>query len=73
MTSAWLLNSVSLFATTVGALLIFLYLSQAPRLADNRVPAEVKQACQKHRRLLMIFVGLLAAWLVVQYLAVILL
>jgi len=72
MTAAWVLNSVSLFATTVGALLIFLYLSQAPKLAGDGIPAEVKRACEKHRRLLMISVGLLAAWLLVQYLAVIL-
>jgi hypothetical protein len=73
MTAAWILNSVSLFATTVGTLLIFLYLSQAPRMVGDGLPAEVKQACEKHRRLLKISVGLLAAWLLVQYLAVILL
>ncbi len=73
MNTAWLLNSVSLFVTTVGALLIFLYLSQAPRLADSRIPADVRQACEKHRRMLMISVGLLAGWLLIQDLAVILL
>jgi hypothetical protein len=73
MTAAWVLNSVSLFATTVGALLIFLYLTQAPRLAGDGIPADVKQAFEKHRRMLTIAVGLLAAWLLVQYLAVILL
>ena len=72
MSAAWILNSVSLFATTVGALLIFLYLSQAPRLVDG-VPDEVRRACQKHRRLLTISMGLLSAWLMIQYLAVILL
>ena len=73
MTAAWVLNSVSLFATTVGALLIFLYLTQAPRLVGEGIPAEMKLACEKHRRMMMIANGLLAAWLVVQYLAVILL
>lgn len=73
MTSAWVLNSVSLLATTVGALLIFVYLSQAPRVADDAPSAEVKRAYQKHQRLLTISVGLLAAWLLIQYLAVILL
>ncbi|HLX79761.1 MAG TPA: hypothetical protein VKS43_04170 [Burkholderiales bacterium] len=73
MSAAWILNSVSLFATTVGALLIFLYLSKAPSLAGDGMSAEAKRACEKHRRLLMISVGLLAAWLLVQDLAVILL
>jgi hypothetical protein len=73
MSAAWILNSVSLFVTTVGALLIFLHLSQAPRLADSRIPAEIQQACEKHRRSLMISVGLLAGWLLIQDLAVILL
>lgn len=72
MTAAWVLNSVSLFATTVGALLIFLYLTQAPRLVGDGIPAEVKKAFEKHRRMLTIANGLLAAWLLVQYLAVIL-
>jgi hypothetical protein len=73
MTTAWILGTASLFVTTVGALLIFLYLSQAPRLAGDGISAEVKRACEKHRRMLMIATGLLAAWLLVQYLAVILL
>ena len=34
MSSAWVLSTVSLMATTVAALLIFLYLYKAPRLAD---------------------------------------
>jgi hypothetical protein len=71
--TAWVLNSVSLFVTTVGALLIFLYLSQAPRLAGDGIPVEVRKACEKHRRLLMIGTGLLACWLLIQDLAVILL
>jgi hypothetical protein len=73
MTVAWLLNTVSLFATTIGALLIFLYLSQAPRLAGEGIPAEVRRACEKRRRMLTISVGLLAGWLLIQDLAVILL
>ena len=72
MTASWVLNSVSLFATTVGALLIFLYLTQAPRLVGDGIPAELKQTFEKHRRMLTIAVGLLSGWLLVQYLAVIL-
>ena len=73
MTTAWILGTTSLFVTTVGALLIFLYLTQAPKLVGDDIPVQVKQTCEKHRRMLMIATGLLAAWLLVQYLAVILL
>ena len=72
MTTAWILNTVGLLCTTVGALLIFLYLWKAPRFAEDWLSPEGKHAYAKHRRLLIISVGLLAAWLLVQYLAVIL-
>ena len=73
MTVAWILNTVGLFATTVGALLIFLYLWKAPRFAEDWLSPEGKSAYAKHRRLLIVSVGLIAAWLLVQYLSVILL
>jgi hypothetical protein len=73
MTTTWALNTFGLFATTVGALLIFLYLWKSPRFAEEWLTPEGKRAYAKHRRLLIIGVGLLAAWLVVDYLAVILL
>ncbi len=72
MTSAWILGSVSLFATTVGALLIFLYLCNTPASAENWQSPEGKIAYPKYRRMLIVSVGLLAGWLLVQYLAVIL-
>ena len=72
MSVAWVLNSLSLFVTTVGVLLIFLYLTQAPRLVGEGIPAETRLACERHRRMMKIAVGLLAGWLLVQYLAVIL-
>ena len=73
MSTAWILGSVSLFATTVGALLIFLYLCNTPHSAEDWQSAEGKAGYPKHRRMLIVSVGLLAAWLVVQYLAIILL
>ncbi len=73
MMTTWILNAVGLFLTTVGALLIFLYLWKAPKLADEWLSPDGKRAYSKHRRLLIIAVGLLAAWVLVQYLAVILL
>jgi uncharacterized membrane protein len=72
MTSAWLLSTVSLMATTIAALLIFLYLYKTPRLADAWQTEEGRRAYLQHQRRLTIGVGLLAAWLVVQGAAVIL-
>ena len=73
MTTAWVLKTVGLFATTVGALLVFLYLWKSPRFADAWLTPEGKRAYAKHRRLLVVSVGLLAAWLVVEYMAAIVL
>ena len=72
MTTTWILNTVGLPATTIGALLIFLYLWNAPRLAEDWLSPGGKLAYAKHRRRLIVSVGLLAAWLLVQDLAVIL-
>jgi hypothetical protein len=69
----WILNTVGLFATTVGALLIFLYLWRSPRFADQWLSPDGQRAYQKHRRLLTIAIGLIASWLVIQYVGVILL
>ena len=73
MTTAWLMNAVGLFVTTVGALLTFLHLHGAPQFADKLNSPEAKSAYAKHQRSLAWVVGLLAAWLVVQCLALILL
>ena len=72
MTTAWILGSVSLFATTVGALLVFLYLCNSPASVEAWQSPAGKMAYPKYRRMLIISVGLLAAWLLVQYLAIIL-
>ena len=73
MTSAWLLGTVSLMATTVAALLIFLYLWKAPRLADAWQTPQGRLAYEQHQRRLTLGVGLLAAWLVIQGVALIVL
>lgn len=73
MTSAWLLSTVSLIATTVAALLIFLYLWKAPRLADAWQSPEGRLAYAQHQRRLTLGVGLLASWLLIQGFAVVLL
>ena len=71
MTTVWVLNTVGLYVTAVGAILIFLYLLRSPRFADEWLTPEGKRAYAKHRRGLTVGVGLLAAWFVIQYLAVI--
>lgn len=43
--------------------------SSATRFVDRWLSPEGKRAYAKHRRLLLVVVGLLATWLVVQYLA----
>jgi len=73
MSTAWILNTVGLFLTTAGALLIFLYLWRSPRFAEEWLTPQGKHAYAQHRRLLIAGVGLLAVWLVIQYLGIILL
>jgi len=71
MFTAWILNTVGLFLTTAGALLIFLYLWRSPRFAEEWLTPQGKHAYAQHRRLLIAAVGLLAVWLVIQYLGII--
>ena len=71
--TAWILNTSSLFITTIGVLLIFLYLWKAPRFAADSLPPEEKRAYDRHRRGLVAGVGLLAAWLLIQDIAILML
>jgi hypothetical protein len=66
--TAWILNTASLFTTTIGVLLLFLYLWKAPRFAA--LPPDEKRAYERHRKGLVAGVGLLAAWLLVQDIAI---
>ena len=72
MTTAWLLGSTSLFATTVGGLLIFLYLWKSPTEVADSLPPDAKRVYARHQKMLTLSVGLLTAWLLLQYLALIL-
>ena len=71
--TSWILNTGSLFATTFGVLLIFLYLWKAPSFAVEALPPDAKRAYDRHRRGLVWGVGLLAAWLLVQDVAILVL
>lgn len=68
-----ILNLVGMFLTVVGALLIFLYLSRTPEFARQWLNNEGQRAFARHQRLLTVGVGLLAAWIILQYLELILL
>lgn len=71
MVTAWVLNAVGLYATTVGALLIYLHLRRP--LPVQLHSTEEKIAYEKHQRRLRMGVGLLAAWLLIQDIAVLML
>ncbi len=71
MNVIWLLNTFGLYITTVGALLLFLYLWRSPRVADGWTSTQGKIEYARHRRRLLIGVALLATWLVLENLAVI--
>jgi hypothetical protein len=70
MTLAWWLNAAQLYVSAVGALLIFLYLFNSRRFMDQWLTPEGKVAYKKHSRLLILAVGILAAWVLLQYLAI---
>jgi len=72
MMTAWLLNEIGLLVTTIGALLMFLYLSPEPQFATAMQPQEAKQGFLQYHRHARVGVGLLAAWLVLQDLALLL-
>ena len=59
--------------TTFGARLIFLHLHKSTKFVDKLQNSDLKKAFEKHQRQVMVGVGLLAAWLGVQDIAVIVL
>jgi len=62
----WVLNTVGLYVTTVGALLLFLYMYRSPQLAEHWNSPQGKAEYARHRRRLIVGTGLLAAWLVLE-------
>lgn len=67
MTTAWVLNAVGLFTVTAGALLMFLALRKAPKSVPESPTPDDRRAYEKQRRLTTVATGLIAAWLVIQY------
>jgi hypothetical protein len=69
-TTLWILNTVGLLAVTVGVLIVFLHLHRTSRATDT---ASLPEACRpllKDRKMLTLTVGLMAAWFVIQYVAI---
>jgi len=69
-TTLWILNTAGLLAITVGVLFVFLHLHRSSQATANAPLPEVCQPLLKDRRMLTITVGLMAAWFVIQYVAV---
>jgi hypothetical protein len=68
----WILNTIGLLATTVGVLIVFLHLHRTSQTVSTTTLPEVCRPLLRDRRLLTITVGLMAAWFVIQYLAILL-
>lgn len=65
--TTWILEAVGLLVTTIGALVAFLHLHRTSReMAAITVPAECAPLV-KDRRMLMITMGLMSGWFVIQY------
>ena len=74
--TSWFINAIGLLATTVGALVIFLHLHRTSNEVEKvkrgeALPADYA-ALLRDRNLLKITIGLLAAWFVIHYVALIL-
>jgi hypothetical protein len=68
----WILETVGLLVTTIGALVAFLHLHRSARqMASVHIPPEYAPLV-RDRRLLMITMGLMAGWFVIQYVGLIL-
>ena len=73
--TTWILHCIGLLATTIGALFVFLHLHRtAGEVAKLHQAAPLPEACVlllKDRQLLKVTVGLIAAWFVIQYAALV--
>jgi hypothetical protein len=69
----WMLETIGLLVTTIGALVAFLHLHRTSRqMASSPLPPECAPLA-RDRRLLMITMGLMAGWFVIQYIGQLLL
>jgi hypothetical protein len=66
----WVLNAAGLLAITVGALMVFLHLHRASRASASGATVEASSVTRE-RKLMRITLGLMSAWFVIEYLALI--
>ena len=69
--TSWMLNTIGLLAVTIGTLFVFLHLHRSSKQMANIHMHEECAPLLKDRRMLMVTVGLMAAWFVVQYVAIV--
>ena len=72
MDTAWAIKAVGLLLTTVGALLVFLHIHRTPPMHTLDTP-EGRTAFMRHQRGVVVAVGLLSLWILLEALALILL
>jgi hypothetical protein len=70
--TSWMLNTIGLLAVTIGALFVFLHLHRTSKEVSDAALHKECAPLIRDRRMLMIMMGLMAAWFVVQYAALIL-
>ena len=66
----WVLETIGLLVTTVGALIAFLHLHRT--CAGNGHHPRRMRTARRDRRLLMITMGLMAGWFIIQYVGLLL-
>lgn len=71
--TTWILETVGLLVTTIGALVAFLHMHRTARQMEGRPLHPECAPLAKDRRLLMITMGLMAGWFVIQYVGTLLL
>ena len=68
----WILQTVGLLVTTIGALFTFLHLHRTSReVGPEPLPPQC-EALLRDRKLLMITVGLMSGWFLIQYVGLLL-
>ena len=70
--TTWILETIGLLVTTVGALFAFLHLHRTSREMAHTPMPEACAPLVRDRRLLMITMGLMAGWFIIQYIGLIL-
>ena len=71
--TTWILETVGLLVTTIGALVAFLHMHRTARQMQGRPLPPECEPLARDRRLLTITIGLMAGWFVIQYVGLLIL